>query len=218
MNRRTTAALCLATSPVLVSASHFLWPAHSEGTDAEQIAAAGAHSTAWALATWAETVGWLLLVPALVVIWLSVTERGRRLTAISAWLGIAGTFGYYGAGLMNLVTIELGRHHDPAATDALMRSLKHDPGLFWLAVAPILLGTLALVGVFAGLARAGVVGWWAPAAAFVAIASSLALSSSENAWALVLAYLPMTVVCIVTATRLTDTPVGSHELPSYATT
>src|SRR3954464_13367647 len=105
MNRRTTAAACLAASPLLVTASHFLWPAHSEGTHAQQLAAAGAHSAAWATATMLETLGWVLLVPAFVVIWQAVTGRGQRLTAIGASCGVAGMFGYYGAGVMNLATI-----------------------------------------------------------------------------------------------------------------
>jgi hypothetical protein len=218
MNRRSIVALCLAASPALVSASHFLWPAHSEGTDVQQLAAAGAHGGAWAAATVVETVGWLLLVPALVVIWQSVTGRGRWLTAIGAWLSIAGIFGYYGAGLMNLVAVEMGRRHDPATMAAVMHSLKHNSSLFWLLVAPLMLGTLALVLVFAGLVRAGWVGWWAPVAAFVAIAASQVLSDSDNAWALVAAYLPMTVASIVIATRLSDrAKAAMPEVPAYAT-
>jgi len=221
MNRRVVAASCLAASPVLVSASHFLWPAHSEGTNTQQIAAAGAHSTAWAAATLVETIGWLLLVPALVVLWQGVAGRGRRLTTIGVWVSIAGLFGYYGAGVMNLVTIEMGRRHDPAVMTAFSQSLKHDNSLFLLIVAPLLLGTLALVVVFAGLARAGWVGWWVPLAAFLGIAASQALSSSENAPALVAAYLPMTIACIVTALRLaerrTATAATTGKPAAYAT-
>jgi hypothetical protein len=220
MNRRLVAAGCLAASPVLVSASHFLWPAHSEGSKAQQIAAAGTHSTAWATATFVETVGWLLLLPALVVLWQCVTGRGRRLTASGVWVSIAGLFGYYGAGVMNLVTIEMGRRHDPAAMIAFTQALKHDNSLFLLVVAPLLLGTLALVVVFAGLARAGWVGWWVPVAAFLAIAASQALSSSENGPALVAAYLPMTIACIVTASRLAGlrtTSTALSETAGYAT-
>src|SRR3954452_7928067 len=202
MNRRTTAAASLAASPLLVTASHFLWPAHSEGTDAQQIAAAGAHSGAWAAATLIETIGWMLLVPAFVVIWQAVSGRGRRLTAIGVWLSVAGVFGYYGAGVMNLVTIEMGRRHDPAAMTAFMHALKHDSAMFWLLVAPLLLGTLALIAVFAGLARAGCVGWWAPAAAIVPIIARQMLSESDNAVLLAVAFGPMTISCLVVAQRL----------------
>jgi hypothetical protein len=195
-------AVCLAASPVLVSLSHLLWPAHSEGSTSEQIRAAGAHSTAWAAATFVETIGWLLLVPAIVVLLQSVTGRGRRTTAIGGWVAIAGLFGYYGAGVMNIVTIEMGRRPDPGAMASFAQALKHDNDLFLLIVAPLLLGTLAFIVVFAGLARAGWFGWWVPAAAFVGIGASQALSESENALALIAAYLPMTVACIVAATRL----------------
>lgn len=216
MNRRTTAAACLAASPLLVTASHFLWPAHSEGTHAQQLAAAGAHSGAWAAATVVETLGWVLLVPAFVVIWQLVESRGRGLTAVGVWLAVAGMFGYYGAGVMNLVTIVMGRQGDAARMVSLGDSFRHDSGLFLLVVAPLLLGTLALVAVFAGLARAGWVGWWAPAAAFVAIAASQVLSDSENAVLLALALAPLTVTCLVVAQRLAGLRGATLASPSYA--
>src|SRR3954451_11888207 len=155
MNRRTTAAACLAASPLLVTASHFLWPAHSEGTDAQQLAAAGAHSAAWAAATVVETIGWMLLVPAFVVIWQAVAGRGQRLTAIGVWLSVAGVFGYLGAGVINLVTLVMGGQGAPHRMVALDAAFRHESAMFWLVVAPLLLGTLALIVVFAGLAPAG---------------------------------------------------------------
>lgn len=191
MNRHTVAGAALLGAPVLVAASHFLWPAHSEGSDRQQIVAAGAHPGAWLAATVVETIGWLLLVPALIDIWATVQGRGRVLAGLGAWLTLAGMFGYFGAGLMNLVTIQLGRRHDPAAMAAVMHSLKHDDALFWMLVAPLLLGTLALVVLFAGLARAQLVGWWAPVAALVSVAGSQALSESDNAFLLSAALLPL---------------------------
>jgi hypothetical protein len=130
-------------------------------------------------------------------------------------------FGYFGAGLMNLVTIDLGRRHDPAAMAALMRSIKHDSAMFWMLVAPLLLGTAALVAVFAGLARARIVGWWAPGAALASIAASQVLSSSDNAVALAAAFVPLIVACVVTGAVLarvpsTRTSVAAPE-PAFAT-
>ncbi|MFN2560594.1 MAG: hypothetical protein ABR571_04765 [Jatrophihabitans sp.] len=169
-------------------------------------------------ATVVETIGWLLLVPALIEIWTAVRDRGRVLTGIGAWLCLAGVFGYFGAGLMNLVTIQLGRRHDPAAMVALMRSLKHDGALFWMLVAPLLLGTLALVLLFAGLARAGLVGWWTPVAAFVSIAVSQVLSESDNAVLLAAAFVPLIAAAAATSATLTAAPTSAaaEPRPAYA--
>ena len=216
MNRRTVAAACLAASPLLVSLSHFLWPAHSEGTDAEQIAAAGTHAAAWAAATIVETVGWVLLVPALFALWQEARARGRVLTGVGVWLAIAGIFGYYGAGLMNLVTIEVGRHQNNPSGVALVQAMKHDPALFWMLVAPLLLGTLAFALVFAGLARAGWIGWWAPAAVFVGLIASQALSASDNPLLLTAAFAPLTVTFVVAAARLAGLRPAPLDAPAPA--
>lgn len=204
MNRHTMAGLALALSPVLVAASHFIWPAHSEGTDRQQLVAAGAHPHAWLAATVVETLGWLLLVPAAIELWQAVRDRGRTLVAIGAWLTILGVFGYFGAGLMNLVTIDLGRRHNPAAMAALMSSFKHDSALFWMLVAPLLVGTAALVVLFAGLARARLLGWWAPGAVFASVACSQLLSSSDNALLLAAALGPLIVAAGAAGRALTS--------------
>jgi hypothetical protein len=202
MNRRTFSGLALAASPVLVAASHFFWPANSEGTDRQQIAAAGSHAGAWLTATVVETVGWLLLLPAAIGIWTTVRERGRTLVGIGSWLTIGGVFGYFGAGLMNLVTIDLGRQHHAGEMAALMHSIKHDSAVFWMLVAPLLLGTFALVVMFAGVARARVVGWWAPVAVFVSLAASQVLSESDNAVLLAAVFLPLIAASVVTGAAL----------------
>jgi hypothetical protein len=198
MNRRSLAGVALGASPVLVAASHFLWPAHSEGTDQEQIIAAGQHSGAWLAATVVETIGWLLLVPAVIEIWSVVRGRGRTLTGVGVWLTLLGVFGYFGAGLMNLVTIDLGRRHEPTAMASVMHSIKHDSALFWMLVAPLLLGTAAIVVLFAGVARARMIGWWAPLAAFLSIAASQVLSESDNALLLAAVMVPLIVAACVT--------------------
>jgi hypothetical protein len=206
MNRRTAAAACLVASAILHSLSYFLWPANSEGTHAEQLTAAGSHSGAWAAATWVETAGWLLLAAALVVVWQEVRGRGRRLTAIGVWVAELGMAGFFGAGVMNIVTIRLGRYADHRAALAVFNWLHKDTGLFLFVVAPIMLGTLALVLVMVGLARAGWLGWWAPVAAFVGVAASQALSASANPFLLTLAFAPMAVPWIAAARRLVVVP------------
>ena len=204
MNRRTAAAVCLVASGLLHALSYFCWPTNSEGSHAEQLAAAGAHSGAWAAATWIETVGWLLLAPALVVIWEQVRDRGRRLTAVGVWGSMLGVAGFVGAGVMNIVTIRLGRYSDQSAALAVFDALHKDGGLFLFVVAPIMLGTLALVLVMVGLTRAGWVGWWAPVAAFVGVAASQSLSESANPVLLTLAFAPMVATWVVAARRLVD--------------
>jgi hypothetical protein len=219
MHRRTVGAVALTASPILVAASHFLWPAHSEGSQVQQLRAAGAHSGAWLAATVVETVGWLLLVPALIEIWSAVRGRGRTLTGIGVWLALAGVFGYFGAGLMNLVTIDLGRRHDPVAMAAVVHSLKHDSALFGMLVAPLLIGTVALVVVFAGVARAGLVGWWAPVAAAISVVVSQLLADSENAALLAGALVPLIAAAAATASALAGRPLradASAPVPAVA--
>jgi hypothetical protein len=218
MNRRTFAAGCLVLAPLLVSASHFFWPAGSEGSDSEQIHAAALHPAAWTTATVVETAGWLLFVPGLLALWSLATGRGRVLTGTGVWLSVLGMAGYYGAGVMNLVTIGMGRRHDDATMAALMHALKHDPAMFWFLVAPLLLGTLSLFVAFLGFARAGLVGWWAPAAVLVGIVASQLLSESDDALLLAAAFTPITAACVGAARRLglAAEPADPAPTPSYA--
>jgi hypothetical protein len=214
MNRRSGAGVCLAASAALHALSYFLWPKSSEGTHAEQLAAAGAHSAAWAAATWVETAGWLLLIPALAVMWNEVRGRGRTVTAAAVWLSILGVAGYVGAGVMNVVTIALGRYHDHQAALAVFDWLHKDTGLFLIVVAPIMLGTLALVLLMVGLARAGWVGWWAPVAAFVGLAATEALSSSANPLLLTAAFAPMGASWVAAGRHLLAGDPAGEDVPA----
>ena len=94
MNRRTVAGVCLVVSPVLHLVSSFLWPAGSEGSDAAQLAAAGAHPGAMAAASLTETLGWVLLLPALVVLWSELRDRGRVAVGIGVWGAVLGVLGF----------------------------------------------------------------------------------------------------------------------------
>jgi hypothetical protein len=191
MSRRTIAGACLLAAPVLHAASYFLWPSGSEGTYAQQLTSARAHAGAWTAATWVETIGWLLLLPALVLVWHELRGRGRTLTAVGVWVSVLGVLGFFAAGVLNVVTIALARKADPAAALEALEALHGDSGLFLMAVAPLLLGLLGFVTLAAGLARAGWVGWWAPVASLVAVVTSEALSESDNPVLLTLTFAPL---------------------------
>ena len=199
MNRRTVAGLCLLASPVLHLVSYFLWPAHSEGSTATQLAAAAAHPGQMALASLVETLGWVLLLPALAVLWGEVRGRGAVLVGIGVWGGVLGVLGFAVSGVLNLVTIDLGRTSGGAAA---FDAVRHDGRMVASVVLPILLGLLALVVLLAGLARAGLGGWWMPVAGFVAVAADQVLSESENALLLSAAFLPMAMPLALIGVRL----------------
>jgi hypothetical protein len=199
MNRRTVAGLCLIASPVLHIASSFFWPAGSEGSAARQLASAAAHPGAMALAALVETVGWALLLPALAVLWSELRDRGRVLVGIGVWGGVLGVLGFAVAGALNLVTIDLGRLRGGVPAFDAVRS---DGWLLGAVLVPILLGLLALVVLLAGLARAGLVGWWAPVAGLVAVVLDQVVSDSENPLVVSAAFLPMAVSLAAVGVRL----------------
>jgi hypothetical protein len=199
MNRRTVAGLCLIASPALHVVSYFLWPAGSEGSTATQLAAAAAHPGQMALASLVETLGWVLLLPALAVLWSEVRGRGRVPVGIGVWGGALGILGFTVSGVLNLVTIDLGT---TAGGAAVHDAVRHDGRIVASVVLPILLGLLALVVLLAGLARAGVGGWWMPVAGLVAVAADQVLSDSENALLLSAAFLPMAAALAAVGVRL----------------
>jgi hypothetical protein len=199
MNRRTVAGVCLIASAVLHTVSYFFWPAGSEGSAATQLAAAAAHPGAMTAAALTETAGWLLLLPALVVLWSEVRGRGAALVTVGAWLGILGVVGFTVSGVLNFVTIDLGGLSDgTAAYDAI----RHDGRLFGTVVVPILLGLVGLVVLLGGLARAGLGGWWLPVAGGVAVVADQVLSDSENPLLLAAAFLPMAAALVAVGLRL----------------
>jgi hypothetical protein len=199
MNRRTVGGLCLIASPVLHLFSYFLWPAGSEGSAATQLASAAAHPGQMALASLVETLGWVLLLPALAVLWSEVRGRGAVLVGVGVWGGVLGILGFAVSGVLNLVTIDLGRAPGGLAA---FDTVRHDGRMVASVVLPIMLGLLALVVLLAGLARAGLGGWWMPVAGFVAVAADQVLSESENALLLSAAFLPMAAALAVVGVRL----------------
>ena len=188
MKRRTVAAACLVTAPALHLASYFLWPAGSEGSDATQLATAAAHPGAMTAAALVEALGWVLLLPALVVAWETYRARGSVLVTIGVWGAVLGVFGFLSSSVLNLVTVDLASTSSglPAFT-----AIKSDGAIALVVVLPILLGLLALVVLLAGLARAGLGGWWLPVAGAVSVVLDQVTAESGNALVLSAAFLPM---------------------------
>jgi hypothetical protein len=200
MNRRTVAAACLVASPVLHLGSYFLWPAGSEGSAAAQLAAAGAHPSAMASAALVETIGWLLLLPALVVLWGEIRGRGAALVGSGGWLAVLGVVGFAIAGALNLVTVDLAGTPGGAAT---YEAIRHDGRLVAAVIFPIMVGLVGLVVLLAGLARARVGGWWLPIAGAVSVVLDQVTSESGNPVILSAAFLPMAVALVTVGLRLT---------------
>lgn len=207
MNRRTVAGLCLVVSPVLHLASSFFWPAGSEGSAAAQLAAAGAHPGAMAAATLLDTAGWVLLLPALAVLWNEVRGRGSALVGVGVWGGVLGVLGFVSGGVLNLATIALaGAHQAPSA----YASIKDDGLIAAVVVLPIMLGLLSLVVLLAGAARAGLGGRWMPMAAFVAVVADQLTSESENPLLLCASFLPMAAALVALGLRLLSARTGAQ--------
>jgi len=217
MNRRTVAGLCLIASPVLHVVSYFLWPAGSEGSAATQLATAAAHPGAMALASLVETTGWVLLLPALAVLWGEVRGRGRVLVGIGVWGAVLGILGFTVSGVLNLVTTDIAGTSNGLA---VFEAMKHDGRIASAVVLPILIGLLSLVVLLAGAARAGLGGWWMPVSGFVAVVADQVLSESGNPLVLSVAFLPMAVPLAMIGTRLLSppaaTPVADVAVPAAA--
>lgn len=203
MNRRAVAAACLIASPVLHLVSYFLWPAGSEGSTATQLATAAAHPGAMTAAALVEALGWVLLLPAVVVLWNEFRDRGSVLVTVGVWGAVLGVLGFVASAVMNLVVVDLARTGHGLET---MRAIKDDAAIALVVVLPILLGLVALVVLLAGVARAGVAGWWLPAAGAVSVVLDQLTSESGNALVLSAAFLPMAVALVAVALRLAAPP------------
>lgn len=199
MNRRTVAGLALMASIVLHIASSFFWPAGSEGSAGTQLAAAAAHPGAMAAAALADVLSWVLMVPAFVALWQEVRGRGATLVGLGAWGGVLGVLGSVGGGVLNLVTIDLGR--TPGGL-AAFQAIKDDGLLAAVVVLPILLGLVALVLLLAGAARAGLGGWWLPSAGGIAVVADQLTAEAQSPLVVSAAFLPMAAALVVVGVRL----------------
>jgi hypothetical protein len=199
MNRRTVAAACLVASPALHLASYFLWPAGTEGSEATQLATAAAHPGAMTAATLIEALGWLLLLPAVTVLWETIVARGSGLVSVGAWGAVLGVLGFVSSSVLNLVTVDLAG--TPQGLQAFT-AIKGDGAIALVVVLPILLGLVALVVLLAGVARAGLAGWWLPAAGAVSVVLDQVTAESGSPLVLSIAFLPMAVALATVAVRL----------------
>jgi hypothetical protein len=104
-------------------------------------------------------------------------RRGRAATITGALLGALGLVTVAGFVLYDFWTGAIGRELDQATAVALFDAVQASPGA-------AVVGTVTLFGLvgplvaYAGLARAGVTGWWLLVPAVLAIASSMALPFS----------------------------------------
>ena len=217
MNRRSVAAVCLFGSLVLHLASYFLRPPGSEGSAAAQLATAAAHPGATAGAGLVETLGWVLLLPALVVLWSEVRGRGRVLVGIGVWGAVLGVLGFTAGGVLNVISVDLARTRGGLAVYA---AIQHDAVVFGVFVLAIMLGLVALVVLLAGLARAGMGGWWMPVAGLVSVVGDQATGDSSTPLLLSAVFLPMAVALAVVGVRLlrpdTDSADALTPVPAVA--
>lgn len=199
MNRRIVAAACLFVSPALHLVSYFLWPAGTEGSDAVQLTTASTHPGAMTAAAVVEALGWVLLLPALAVLWHEFRGRGSTLVSIGVWGGVLGVLGFVGSTVLNLVTVAIaGSSHAVESFTAI----KHSGTVALTVVLPILLGLVALVVLLAGLSRAGVAGWWLPVAGAVSVVLDQVTAESANPLLLSAAFLPVAVALATVGARL----------------
>jgi hypothetical protein len=199
MNRRSVAAICLFVSLVLHLASYFIRPSGSEGSAARQLATAAAHPGATAAAALVEIVGWAFLLPALVVLWSDVRGRGRVLVGIGTWGAVIGVLGFTAGSLLNVISVDIAR--SPGGI-AVYDAIQHDGLVFAVFVLAIMLGLVALVVLLAGVARAGLGGWWLPVAGVVSVIGDQATGDSSNPLLLSAAFLPMAVALVAVGARL----------------
>jgi hypothetical protein len=211
MNRRTVAVACLIASPVLHLASYFLWPTGSEGSSAQQLATAAAHPGAMTAAPLVEALGWVLLLPALAVLWNEFRGRGSTLITIGVAGAVLGVLGFVTSSVLNLVTVALAGTSSGLAS---FTAVKHSGTIALVVVLPLLLGLVALVVLLAGLARAGLAGWWLPVAGAAAVVLDQVTSESDNPLILSAAFLPMAAALVTAAVRLAARDERTQRAPS----
>lgn len=199
MNRRAVASVCLFASLLLHLASYFLRPSGSEGSAATQLATAAAHPAATASAALVETVGWALLLPALVVLWSEVRGRGRVLVGLGTWGAVIGVLGFTAGGVLNVISVDIAR--SPRGVD-VYEAISRDPRVFAVFVLAIMIGLVSLVVLLAGTARAGLGGWWLPVAGAVSVVGDQLTGDSSNPLLLSAVFLPMAVALVAVGLRL----------------
>jgi hypothetical protein len=151
-----------------------------------------------------------VLLPALAVLWSEVRGRGSVLVTIGVWGSVLGVLGFVSSALLNLLTVAL------AGTSSGIESftaVKDSGTIALVVVLPILLGLVALVVLFAGLARAGLAGWWLSVAGGVSVVLDQVTSESGNAIVLAAAFLPMAIALTTVGVRLATRPAADAPAP-----
>ena len=91
-----------------------------------QVATAAAHPGAMTAAALVEALGWVLLLPALAVLWNEVRGRGSVLVTIGVWGTVLGVLGFVSSSVLNLVTVALAGTPSGLASLTAMKRERHD--------------------------------------------------------------------------------------------
>ena len=199
------AAVAAVAATLLRVASIFTWPPDSDASHAKMLATAGAHPTAWNLATWAEVLCWLSAgFAVLVALWL-VRGRGFWPTRIGGWVYGASlvTLGFVG-GSQNATTGVLAKQPHPGAMVQVIDDL-HASGALAPFVMLVLFGELFAIVFAVGLFRARLVGWWYIAASVLAVVAYVVTSDSSNHLVILAGFVPLAATWLYLA-KILSTP------------
>ncbi|MGY2081949.1 hypothetical protein [Modestobacter sp. SYSU DS0657] len=100
-------------------------------------------------------------------------RRGGTLTLVGSLLSSLGLVSVTGLVLSDFWTGAIGRELDPATAESLFTTVEGSAGM-GIVGALTLFGLIGPVVVLAGLARAGVIGWWLLAPAIASLGLSMA--------------------------------------------
>ena len=190
MNRRTVAGVCLIAAPLAHLASCFFWPAGSEGRPPSRSPPLPRTPARSPRPPWRMPSAGCCCCRRSSCCGRRSAAAGATLVSIGVWGTVLGVFGYVSGAVLTLVTVDLGRS---AAGAAVYEAIKHDGTVTAVVVLPILLGLLSLVLLLAGVARAGLGGWWLPVAGAVSVVADQLTAEVENPFVLAAGFLPMAV-------------------------
>jgi hypothetical protein len=174
-----------------------LWPPGADGDTTQMLRSAGAHQGRYLSASVCETLSWLLVVPAVLLVIAGVHGRGRVLTRGGGGVFVLGSalVGAFVSSTMNAVAASLGQRADQASAAATWHSLVQSPVLVAFVVV-LLVSELALVPFAVGLVRAGLAGWWLPVLTVLAIVGGTRTESAGSWWGSLALDLPFVLVLL----------------------
>jgi hypothetical protein len=200
--RRVAAGVSMVVGTLLYGAGAALSPDQQDMTSRGYVASLAADPLQSDLSAAFLHWGWVLLVPGLIAAMTLVRgRRGRLLTAIGGTLGVLGAINISG-----LVMSDFFNSRGVAAvgledTVAVMEAAMASPGLALWSLVGRVGAALAIPVLLLGLARAGVIGWWA---APLFLAGGIAPYVVPGLWAVpvvVLTSLPGVVLGLTIARR-----------------